>query len=175
MDPYQVLLLILILVAFFYLALLVYVVGKMREFRTRLKNKLHGLNLLLFERSEVLSSIASLFEEKGISLSPEINEKIKQLHDMDFTRAKEEDVRLAMDYVKTLNSSLRYIAQSNRAIRVEPKYLELTELLEDLERNFRTLTSQYNADILAYNYWIRVPTTSWFSYLIGFRKRLLIN
>ena len=175
MDLYQALLLILILVAFFYLALLVYVWGKMREFRLRLKGKLRGLNLLLYERSDVLRSLASLFKEKGLSFSAEDEEVMNALQAMDFTHPKEEEVRLAMDRVKTVTSRLGYLAQANRIIMSDPAYLELSELLEDLERNYRTLMSQYNADIVAYNYWIKVPTVSWFGYLLGYRKKLLIS
>ncbi len=175
MDPYQVLLLILIFVSFVYLALLVYVVGKMRQFKLRLRGKLRGLNLLLYERSEVLRGVFKLFKEKGIALSEEDRKVDEALSQVDFNRVKEDEFRAAMETVKVATSRTRYLAQANRFILAEPKYKELMELLDDLERNYRTLTSQYNSDIVAYNYWIKIPTVSWFGYIIGYRKKLLIN
>ena len=175
MDPYQVLLLIVILISFFYLAALVYVVGKMREFKLRLRGKLRGLNLLLYERGDVLLSAAALFRKKGITLSASDQEVYDALSKVDFTHAKEEEVRSAMNMVKTATSRTRYLAQANRSILADPEYKELMELLDDLERNYRTLTSQYNADITAYNYWIKIPTISWFGYIIGYRKKSLIS
>lgn len=175
MDPYQVLLLILILVVFFYLALVVYVVGKMREFRLRLRAKLRGLNLLLYERSEVLQSLYNLFREREIVFADEEKEIFGSLRQMTFSHSKEEEVRAAMNAVKTATSRIRYYAQANQLIMLEPQYIKSMELLDDLERNYRTLTSQYNADVMAYNYWIRIPTVSWFGYIIGYRKKLYIS
>lgn len=175
MEPYQVLLLILVLVAFLYLVLLVYVFGKMHEFKVRLRDKLQGINLLLYERTDALLRIFELFRENLSALGEPELEYVKALKSVHFEKPKEDEVRRAMETVKAATSYMRYFSQPHPNIKEDPRFLQIVEFLDDLERSFRTLMLQYNADVTAYNYWIRIPTTRWFAYIIGYRKKLPIS
>ncbi|MCR5348002.1 MAG: hypothetical protein K6E59_00095 [Bacilli bacterium] len=171
MEPWQIILLIVIFVAFFYVSLVTYVMGQMIEFKTRLKKRLRGLNLLLYERGQAVLEIHALFEEEGVGFSDEDKEVFHRLEALGFQNADEASVRENGQTVKEATSRIKYLTQANRWACKGEVYQTNVNLLEDLERNYRTFTLAYNADLLGYNYWISIPTISWIGFIFGFRPK----
>ena len=175
MEAYQIILLILVFVAFAYLAIVVYVLGQMREFKNKIKKRLKGLDVLLLERASALNDMQALYEKGGIVLTDSEIEACRGLLGVDFI-PKEEEVRKAILAVKEASTCLRFIAQSGRYTGAGQERLKTDlALLDDLERNFRTACLLYNGDVSAYNYWIKIPTVAWIGWLFGHRKKELIS
>lgn len=175
MEPYQIVLLIVVFVGFFYIALVTFVVGQMIEFRQRLNRRLKGLNLLLYERGEAVLDLYALFESEGVEFQEEDKESRRQLEALSYKQANEKSVREEAEIVKTATSRIRYLSGANRWARQHESYKDHMDLLQDLERNYRTVTGAYNSDVGGYNYWIGIPTVSWIGFLFGFRKKSNIN
>ena len=171
MEPYQVLLLILVLAAFVYVSLVVYVVGHMIEFSRRLRRRLRGLNLLLYERATAVLEMVDEFKKKDVPLSEEDTALFRSLRALRFDKVSEESFRQALDQIKEATSRIKYLAQNNPEVAKGAIFQEEADLLEDLERNYRVVIGQYNMDIIAYNYWITIPLIGWIGFLLGYRKR----
>ena len=174
-EPYQIILLILVFVAFAYLAIIVYVLGQMREFKNKIKKRLKALNILLVDRADTLGDMQALFEKGGVAFTESEASACHHLLATEFLTT-EESVRASILAVKDANTSLRFIAQSGRYQGLEKERLKSDlDLLDDLERNFRTACLLFNADVSAYNYWITIPTIAWIGWLLGHRKKELIS
>ncbi len=170
-EAYQVILLILVFVAFAYLSVIVYVMGQMREFRSKIKKRLKALNILLLDRADTLGDMQALYEKGGMVFQENEARACHKLLSLEFT-GTEENVRTAIAVVKDATTCLRFIAQSGRYHGLEKERLKSDlSLLDDLERNFRTCCLSYNADVSAYNYWITIPTVAWLGWLFGHRKK----
>lgn len=175
MEPYQIILLILVFVAFAYLAIVVFVLGQMREFKGKIKKRLKALNILLVDRADTLTDMQTLFEKSGVEFSESENAACHKLLANEFMTT-EESVRASILVVKEATTVLRFIAQSGRYKGLEKERLKTDlDLLDDLERNFRTACLLLNGDIAAYNYWIVIPTVGWIGWLFGHRKKELIS
>lgn len=171
MEAYQVLLLILVLVSFLYITLIVYVLGMMREFKNRLKRRLKGLVLLLYERTDAILSIVDLFKKEGVIFSEEETECFNALRALNFDNVSDTQFRELADKVKDATSRMKYLSQANMWATKDETYLNYIRLIDDLERNHRTLVGQYNSDVVAYNYWIKIPTVSWIGWIFGYRSK----
>lgn len=175
MEPYQIILLILVFVAFAYLAIVVYVLGQMREFKGKIKKRLKALNVLLLERASALDDMRAIYEKGGVVFGESEAKAGTKLLGLEFV-PQEEKVREAIAVVKEASTCLRFIAQSGRyAGALGERLAADLALLDDLERNFRTSCLLYNGDVAAYNYWIRIPTVAWIGWLFGHRKKELIS
>ena len=173
-EPYQIILLIVVFVAFAYVSLLLYVLSNIREFNRRLKKKIRGLCVIVSEQAELLLSISSVYSEMGVYLGEDAA-VLEELEDCDFESQQIDEVFTNVKKIKTASSRLTYLAQSSEALKKDQRYISFTETMADLDRNHRQCVALYNADIAGFNYWINVPTTRWFVWLLGFRKRASFN
>lgn len=173
-EPYQIILLIFVFLAFAYVSLLLYVASNVREFSRRLKKKVRGLNVIMSEQAELLVSLSSVYRNLGINLG-EAASMIEELEDCDFESKNVEVVFANVRKIKAASSRLAFIAQSNPSLKESQTYVSIVETLADLDRNHRQCVALYNADIAGFNYWINVPTTRWFVWIIGFRKKEAFN
>lgn len=175
MEVYQIVLLICVFVGFFYLSVLVYVIGQMREFRLRLKRRIKGLNLLLTERAEILAQLVALFDSMGVEFSEEDRALFKEIAALQLLEARPDQEAQAASKIKEATSRFKYVAQANRWATQGENYPNLLAMLDDLEKNYRTCVLLYNADVVGYNYWIRIPALHWLGFILGHRRRNLLS
>ena len=173
-EPYQIILLILVFIAFAYVSLLLYVASNVREFNRRLKKKVRGLNIIMSEQAELLLSMSSVYRSLGVGLG-EAGPALEELEECDFESKDVEVVFNNVKKIKAASSKLAFLAQSHPVLKEDQRYVSFVETMADLDRNHRQCVALYNADIAGFNYWINVPTTRWFVWLLGFRKRASFN
>ena len=174
MEPYQIILLIVLLIAFIYVSLLLYVLTNVREFARRLKKRTKAISIILSEQCELYVSLGSILEDQGIDLG-EAAATLSELEELGFDKPTFENNLVAARLVKTVSSRLNYVLQKNQTLPEDPRITLYLDTLSDLDRNFRQATALYNADVAGFNYWISVPTTKWFVWLFGFRKQDLVS
>lgn len=175
MEAYQIILLIVVLLAFFYLATLVYVFGEIYEFKARLRRGTNGLNLLLSQRLDTIQTIVELLKKNSVSISEDDRACFENLDQFDFSKPNEEIIRVSVAAIKEATSRLQSICQNNQEIVSGEAFQLHFGLLEDLERNYRSLIGAYNANVIGYNYWIKVPTIGFIARLFRNRPRTLLN
>jgi len=174
-EPYQILLLILVIIVFAYVSVGVYVTSMMVEFSSRLKKRMRGLNLLLYERSVSLSTIAGQLSAKGVAFTASEQECFNALSKATWTSNDEESFFARVEMIKEATSKIRYLCQANPKQANGAIIVETMGLLEDLEANYRIYIGQYNMDVVGYNYWIKIPTYRWWAYVLRHRKKSLLS
>ena len=176
MEAYQVILLVIVLLAFFYIVLVAYVLGKVHEFKLHLRRRMHGLNLLLSQRAKAILAIVDEFQKSSLNLSEEQRACFDRVAHLDFSKPTETMIKESVALIKEATSRLKAIAEENPKAQESETFQYNLGLLNDLERNYRTVVGLYNADVVAFNYWISIPTVSWISrYILRHRKRALLN
>ena len=175
MKAYQVLLLIAVLITFLYVVLVVYVFSQTHAFSLRLRRRLQGLNLLLSRRCETILRSVAILESAQIAIPQDDRACFEKLERIDFATPTEVSIKETVALVKEGTSRLKALAEQKPQIQQDEAYSFHQDLLNDLERNYRSLVGLYNADVLGYNYWIRIPTVGWLTRLLGNKARASLN
>ncbi|MCF0113003.1 MAG: hypothetical protein HUJ60_03410 [Bacilli bacterium] len=171
MEVWQIVLLILLIVGFFYVIVILVTATHGLEFHGRLRRRVEALSIVMAEKQRLLLSAYARLEAMGVKLSKEEQERLESISRIDFERMNHKEAKLALDQLKSVASRLSLLLQGNRwATKDEQIRRDLSELKEN-ELSIRSGTSAYNAEAVALNYWLSIPTAGWINYLFGIRKR----
>lgn len=170
MQPYQIILLIVVILLFVYIAALVYSFSSCIDFKSRLRKKNKAIALIYAEKKEALLSLYALFVKEDVSFEDEDDEAISSLEDYEFSGKSPAELIEGAKKLQKAQGRLSFIAQSNRWAIKNKEYENYKETMEDLDVNLRQVSASYNADVAAYNYWISIPTCSWLPFIFGHRK-----
>lgn len=163
------------ILALIYVFLLIFTLSFLLSFKERLKRKTTAFLVLLSEKKEVLLALTSLYQELGVHYEEADLEWIRKVTLIDKKRIKGDDIVPLSETLANLEKRLRYIANSNKAIRENENFVSLISLLDDLNSNYRRMVATYNSDLVGYEYWRKQPLyRAWF-FLFGFRKKERIH
>lgn len=169
MKPYQIVLLVVSLIAFFYVAVLLYSTASSLSFKHKLKIRLNTLSVLLVEEREQLKRIDALMQNKGVVYAFSDKQAIEKMNALDLERPLFASIRPNFEILSETKSRLFHLCESS-SIPNESEILDAKSVIEDLERSYRLCSSLYNSDVIALNYWLSVPLCGWVSFLLGCRK-----
>ena len=171
MESWQILLIIVAVILFIYLAAFFVIVSHAFDFNLRLKRRLRALNIILFEKRELLLKLNDAALSEGATFSERDKENLSTLQQMSFNKPVFAISKNAISLQKAIQSRLFYIVRSNSKLKEDPQIQSILDMIGDLDRNIRTSCSLYNADVQAYNYWIAVPFFKWLFFILGQRTR----
>lgn len=175
MQDYQIILLVLLLLAFLYIAVLIYVFSNVREFQARLKRRERALMILMNEKTDLLLGICELFRLSKVSLSPEDKKAIDALEELRFDKIGTDIVKKTSATIKDARSHIEYVIQSNNWLKNDLRISAYRETFEELDHNYRQSAAIYNSDVGGYMYWFQMPTCVLVLMMLGYRKRETIN
>ncbi len=175
MQPYQIIILVLLLVAFVYVGAFLLILSNSLAFLRKLNKRKAASMVFLSEKQEVLLAWFDLFEKEGMHLSAEdeaLRAKVAAIDSKVASQAQwNEDISLLK------NAQMRLGALSNETSfgSSEKEKDAYVSTLGDLDANYRQSSAIYNADVVGFNYWISIPGFNWLLFLFGFRKRKSLN
>lgn len=175
MQTYQIILLVLLLLAFLYVALLVYVVSNVRDFNVRLKRRERSLMILMNEKTDLLLHICELFRQSRVDLTDDDKVAFSALGALQFDKIGTDRVKKAANVIHDAHNHVEYLIQSNNWLKNDLRISAYHATYEELDHNFRQSASIYNADVGGYMYWFKIPTCTLMVMLFGFRRRETIN
>ena len=175
MEPYQIILLILLLLGFIYVSILLYVITNVRAFARRLKYREKALMILLNEKADILLQVHEIFYNVKVELTSDDKDSILALQQTSFEKTNKDWVKKNMAIVHAAHSRLAYHYQNNRWLKNDLKLEALFSTYNELDRNFRQSSSIYNADVAGYMYWLNVPFCRIGVFLLGYRKKSTLN
>ncbi|MBQ9456923.1 MAG: hypothetical protein IJU64_00215 [Bacilli bacterium] len=175
MEPYQIILLILLISLLLYSAVAVYIISNARDFRIRLRRREKALMMLLSEKADILEQVVDRYETSKVSLSEEDRAAIASLKALTFDKIGQERVAHAAAIINEAHTRLNYHRQSNKWIQGDLALAKATETYAELDGNYRQSVAIYNADVAGYNYWLAIPMYGFLVMLFGFRKRKGLN
>ncbi len=175
MEPYQIILLIVLLLAFLYVAVLLYVISNVREFAKRLKWRERALMILLSEKADILAEVFQLYQNAKVEFTSEDLSAFNGVKALRFEKIGKDRVKNTMTAIHHCHSRFNFILQNNKWLQADLSLARLNDIYYEIDRNFRQSSSIYNADVAGYMYWINVPFTRIGVFLLGFRKKTTLN
>ncbi|MCR5078813.1 MAG: hypothetical protein K6B65_02680 [Bacilli bacterium] len=175
MQPYQIILLILITAAFVVSLCVIFVLTHIYKFGSSMKKRLKAMDILLSEKASDLLYLIEALQKDDIELSKDDIEFSKRLGELHFDKPSSIIVSENKNKIEAVRKRISYLAVVNSSISSHPAYKECMSLLEDLDRAFRRCVVLYNSDLNGYNYWIDIPGIRPFIYLFRVEKAKPIN
>ena len=170
MEAWQILLIIIAIVLFVYMAGLFIVLSYAFDFNARIRRRLNAINMILFEKRRIILEIYNACIENGSTFEEKFVSSLNQFQTYEFKKPRFDDCKNAISLQKFIQSRLFYEFQLHPALKESASISSNVTMLEDLDHNIRTSCSLFNADAQGYNYWINVPGYHWFFFLIGKRN-----
>ncbi len=170
MQAYQIILLIVLILAFLYFIVLFFVFSHVLEFNKRMNKKLRAMNILLSERAQLLGTIGDDFLSMKVVFSKADKEALSNLSSLKFDTSRYERVCENSAIIDNAAKHISFLASTNKWATKSEVYISSKALLDDIDKNFRQCSVLYNGDLVAYNYWITIPTTRLFVRMFGFKK-----
>lgn len=175
MEAWQILLIIIAIVLFVYLAALFVILTHAFDFGARIKRRLNSLNMILFERRVIILKLYETCLKYGSQFDDNAIEMIETLKAYNFNKPKFEVCKSAISLQKSIQNRIFYEFQARPEMKKDPAVENSISMLDDLERNIRTSCSLFNADVQGYNYWIAVPGYHWIFFILGRKAFESIN
>ncbi len=175
MQPYQIIILVLLLLVFVYVGAFLLILSNSLAFLGKLNKRKAASMVFLTEKQEVLLAWFDLFLKEGIALSDEdvaLKEKVAAI-DSKISDQKQWDDDIAL--LKDAQIRLGALSAEKNLGKSESEKDAYISTTKDLDANYRQSSAVYNADVVAFNYWISIPGFSWLLFLFGLRKRKTLN
>ena len=170
---------ILIIIAFvlvcLWLLILITSIAFSIVFRKRVKNSSNAINVLLTQRYEIMKIFIKIAENHGASI-PENEvkavEKLERISDFQKLKKEDRDERV-LSFMQTANKIIS-LCDHNKEVFNDPLYQDKLIEFTDTEEIYRQKSSQYNDDVIGYNYWISIFLNKFIFRMFGIRKKDLI-
>ena len=175
MEPWKVILLILVILLLVYVTAVFIVLTYAFEFRKKLHNRLDTLSIILLAKKDSLIQLASLYEQNGIELTFDDLDKLSNIKGVTLEKREAAKVR---DFNKELNyleQRLYFLALYNEKIKDTIEYKKILTALKETNNLFAKCSVAYNYDVLGYNYWSSINFAFLICYLLRFRKKEVIS
>jgi|GEM_PF-832023 len=175
MEAWQIVLLVVVILLFFYIGVLVYVFSMIRVFKTKLKQRLIAMSVLLSEKKEMLLGIRFEFVKAKVKLDKADAGLYDRVQHLTIKSLKDTEISPIEQTLKEAQNRLNFIAQTNPWATKSEEYQNAVHTLHDIDVNFRQAVVIYNSDLNGYNYWIRVPLCHAVAWLFGNHKKSPLN
>jgi ABC-type lipoprotein release transport system permease subunit len=175
MQAWQIVLLVIVVLLFFYVGVLIYVMSMVRVFRSRLRKRLIAMSVLLSEKKEMLLAINYEFKKSKVKLDKADQKLYDQVQFLKISELKDVQIAPASQILKDAQNRLNFVAQINPWATKSEEYQTYANSIHDIDVNFRQNIVLYNSDLNGYNYWVAVPACRWFAYIFGNRKKQPLN
>ena len=158
-----------IAVAILYALIVIVSVSFALSFASILSHHNHDLVVILTNKRDNLSKLASIFTSSGIKLDKKI---IDSLNNFDLKRIENQDGEDAKNAREELTSFYEYLMSidlGDKKLKDQEEYIKTLENIHELENVYRHHLMMYNADVLGYNFWIKFFPTRYIFIIFRFK------
>ncbi|MDY2914111.1 MAG: hypothetical protein SOV58_05750 [Candidatus Enteromonas sp.] len=171
MEPWQVILLILMIAFFVYAIGLVFVAGHGLAFQKSLRIRLKALAIVMAEKQRLLKLQSDFLQEKGVAYGEGDAQTIFAIGGLDFSSLHYKDAKALLGKLGEAETRLNYLSQGVNGLSRDEDYQSLLRTIVENDHSIRRGTSAYNMDVAALNYWMSIPLLGWVNYLFGITRR----
>jgi hypothetical protein len=174
MKPWQIVLLVIgIIFVVYFLSSLVYL-RIMRNFIKRINHRLDAIDVLLAQKYEVLRLVGKLFKKYKVVLPAEFEEELAPHFDERLKEVTGTERTTIRSYLLKATQAVLFFGEQNKKLAADSEYISLKKPLVEVDDDYRKAVANYNADVLGYNYWIRVLPWRWVAKLSHFHSKDVI-
>ena len=170
-----ILIIVLSVVAGVWITALVFALSFTHVFHKRLKKESETLNLLLKERRNTVLRYVELAKKYNIEFDKELIKgvnRLERVNDFQALSKEQRDERL-FAFIKASHQIVTTCRKCEQFVGDE-EFDILEGMYVDLEDAYRQKCAKYNADVLGYNYWIRIPGTRILMRILKHKQKELI-
>lgn len=175
MEAYQIIILVALLLLFVYVGAFLLILSNSLAFSRRLRKRAQAMLVLIYEKQEVLLSWFELLEKEKAPFSEEDLRLFSSVKGMNLAKPSVEEWTACLSSFKEAQMRLGFLSEEAGLDDSHEEKSSYVSALHDLDFNYRQSSAVYNADVVAYNYWISIPGFSWLLFLFGFRKKTALN
>lgn len=161
----------LIILAAFYLIVLIISICFVWSFSSISARHNHDLAVILANKRDLLNNLVSLLTGSGVKLD---KKKIDLLANFDLKRVdnlQKDEAKLAIDELTSINDYLLGVLNNNEKVSNLEESFKLNKNLEELDKVYRQHLLMYNADVLGFNFWINFWPTRFIFKLFKLKRK----
>ncbi|MGM9814134.1 MAG: hypothetical protein ACI32C_04510 [Candidatus Enteromonas sp.] len=171
LETYQVVLLVLMIAAFLYIVVLLYVAGHGMEFAKRLRARTKALLTLMSEKRRLLLLLDGELRHYHAAYEESDEEAVSALKSLNLMEITYKEAKDTLSFIGRVETRLRFLGHDLDGFEKDPQCEEWLASLEEIDHSIRRGTSFYNMEAAALNYWVSIPMAGWINYLFGIKKR----
>ncbi len=175
MDWVQITLLILTILVVLLILIGFFASRSLTKFERQMSKKMHAINVLMAQKQDLLVIMAKLFKKYHVLLPKEFVDDLTPVLDENLKSLTFTERLTIKTYLMKTSQSIIYYAEQSQSIREDHEYQVLKRALVELDDNHRRLSAIYNADVLGFNYWIKVWYLRPVCRLMKFKEKELLS
>ena len=169
LQPYQIVLIVVGVALFLYVALLVIVLLRASKSRSLLSHQLEAMIVILLEQEKAIGAIVGALEKSGNG-DENLRKEYENLRNICLKDLSESVYRIGRMAEEGIEGKILFLAQ-NSEVMAEETIRQNLEQLRGLQKSHRHMIVIYNTELRNYTYWTRILITRPICYLLGFRKK----
>jgi len=124
------------------------------KLNNKIKRRQHAINVLLAQKYDLLVTLGKYMEQNGAFLPDNIKQAL-DIQDYNSLKTINTQERLSVKtlLMKTVNTM--YFIAEEHGMRNSERYMTLKQTLNEIDEQHRKDIAFYNADVSAYNYWVK--------------------
>ena len=174
MEPWQIFLLIVAIIAAVYLLSALAYFRIMKNFIRRINRRLDAIDVLLAQKYEVLRLVGKLFKKYKVSLPSEFEDDLAPHFDERLKEVTGTERTTIRSYLLKATQAVLFYGEQSKKLAADTEFIGLKKPLVEADDDYRKAVANYNADVLGYNYWISVILWRWVARLARFHPKDVI-
>ncbi len=174
MEPWQIFLLIVAIIAAVYLLSALAYFRIMKNFIRRINRRLDAIDVLLAQKYEVLRLVGKLFKKYKVSLPSEFEDDLAPHFDERLKEVTGTERTTIRSYLLKATQAVLFYGEQSKKLAADTEFIGLKKPLVEVDDDYRKAVANYNADVLGYNYWISVILWRWVARLARFHPKDVI-
>lgn len=171
MQPWQIVLWILVIVLLLYLLGFVYLLINLLNFRSSLQKKLVALSVLFALKKDVLLSLYALYDKASVPLDDADHDAAAKVRWLKTDVVSDDDVALITGTLNTLQKRLSFLSESQTYLKTGKDFQDYVDTIADLDANYHRVVATYNTDLNGYDYWRKVIIYRFWWGLFGLKAK----
>ena len=144
------------------------------SFRRIFKKHNTALCVMLHTKYENIKKLVELLNKAEVAVPFKYIEILNGINANSFKDQELPECVQARNDLAYLKNELVYMVNNEEKLTKNLEVKRAKDAITEMDANYRTLVSMYNADALGYNYWINFLPTKWVKYLFRLKEKTII-
>ncbi|MDY6430510.1 MAG: hypothetical protein SPL00_01810 [Bacilli bacterium] len=171
MEPWQIILLIVVILVFLYLINIIVVLSYAVEIKKNLINRVRTLSVVMLNKIETLQKLSDLLLKKGYSFQENELQILEEMKEMHFDSTSVTKFKECVKKIGKVEQAVNYGVLDNENDEEIEKELVI---LKEINNLYSKSIIAYNYDVNGYNYWVKIPHTKYICILFKLKPKQLI-
>lgn len=175
MEAYQIVLLVIGIIAGLYLLLVVMDVIFVLTFRKIFIKHNKALEVFLHYKYDNIKKLLTILDKYNVRIGDKYLRMFDEINPDCFSNQESKLCLEARTSLSMLRDELVYLAEQNERLSKHGEIRQAKNNITEMDANYRNLIAMYNADVLGFNYWISFIPTRYIYKLLKVQSKQIIS